>query len=132
MTLDDLYTDVYRHLAENTKLINLLKGEKFFDYQPDESTAAPYVVIGDFYEQGGRLLNDTEREVELRLHIWTSQFGRFQNLDIKNAIVNDFIKYNNPDEQEYFFVNFILEHELKDWVHGVLTLKTFIQKEIDN
>ena len=131
MTLDELYTDVYQRLVNDGELCEVLEGEKIFDYQPDESTAAPYIVIGDFYEQPGRLLNDSERAVELRLHIWTSQFGRFQALDIKNMIIDDFITYNSIDTQEYFFVNFILEHEIKDWVHGVLTLKTYIQKELD-
>ena len=132
MTLDKLYTDVFKKLVNNIVLIDLLGGEKIYDYTPDESTAAPYIVIGDFVEQSGRLLNDTEREVSIRLHIWTSQYGRFQAIDIKNAIIDEFIKYNNTNEQEYFFVNFILEHEVLDWVHGVLMLKTYIQKENEN
>ena len=131
MRLDDLYTNIYQNLVNNEALISLLHGDRIFDYTPDEKTPAPYVVIGDFLERPGRILNDKEREVEFRLHIWTSETGRFKAVEIKNAIIDNMIKSSHEQGQQYFFESFILEHEVQNWCHGVLTLRTYIEKEID-
>ena len=125
MILENLYTDIFQRLSKNEALTSLIGANRIFDYTPDDTVLGPYVVIGDFDETEGRVLNDTEREVNFRLHIWSSAYGRDQVMKIKRAIVEIF---QVQDTQIYFFERFQLVHDVQQWVHGVLSFRTYIKE----
>lgn len=126
MTLDRLYTEVYRALNENLELIDIVGENGVYDYTPDESVAGPYVVIGDFDVRPGRLLNSKEKEVTFSIHVWSSNYGRFETMDIGN-VVDDGIQaiWGNV----FYFESFQIIHDVEQWVHGILTYKTYIEEE---
>ena len=86
MRLAELYRDIYARLTGNDALVAILGGERVFDYMPDEKTPGPYIVIGDTFDTEGRVINDEERRVEVRLHIWSSYRGRAQVIEIEQAV----------------------------------------------
>ena len=123
MRLKELYEDVYSRLVNNTQLVEILGGERVFDYMPDEETPGPYIVIGDGFDTEGRVMSDEERRVEIRLHIWSSYRGRAQLIDIEQAVEAAM----ESAVQVYFFESFqILRDE--DWMHGVLVFRTYIDR----
>ena len=126
MTLTELYADIYRRLSDSEALTALIGAGRIYDYMPDESVAAPYVVIGDTNEVEGRLIADDERKVYIRLHIWSSYRGRKQAIGIERVIESALME----DENNYIFENFQLLHEDEQWVHGVVVFRTYLEKGV--
>lgn len=123
MRLKQLYEDVYIRLVGHAPLVEILGGERVFDFMPGEDTPGPYIVIGDTFDSEGRVMSDDERRVEIRLHIWSSYSGRAQLIDIEQAVEGAM----ESAEQVYLFESFqILRDE--DWMHGVVVFRTYIDK----
>ena len=51
MRLKQLYEDVYSRLIGHAPLVEILGGERVFDFMPGEETPGPYIVIGDTFER---------------------------------------------------------------------------------
>ena len=123
MRLKQLHEDVYSRLVGHTPLVEILGGERVFDFMPGEDTPGPYIVIGDTFDSEGRVMSDDERRVEIRLHIWSSYSGRAQLIDIEQAVEGAM----ESAEQVYLFESFqILRDE--DWMHGVVVFRTYIDR----
>ncbi len=127
MTLTELYEDVYRRLSSSPELTLLLGEGRIYDYMLDDSIPGPYVVVGDTNEVEGRLINDDERKVYIRLHIWSSYHGRSQTIAIERVLEDVLM----TDKNNYIFENFQLLHEDEQWIHGVVTFRTYIEKGIE-
>ena len=124
MTLTELYEDIYQRLTESEALAALIGSKRIYDYLPDESVAGPYVVIGDTNEVEGRLINDDERKVYIRLHIWSSYRGRSQTIAIERVIESVLM----ADKNNYIFDSFQVLRDNEDWVHGVIVFRAYIEK----
>jgi hypothetical protein len=123
MTLLGLYEDIYKRLTEYSLLTELLSGEKVYDFEPDEETPGPYVVIGDTHEVEGRTLADGERKVFVRLHIWSSYRGRKEVIGIERKI-EEAMKGD-----EYLFESFQVILDESDWMHGIAVFRTYIERD---
>ena len=124
MTLEDLYADIYARLSDNEELSDLIGADRIFDYLPDESVPGPYIVIGDTNEVEGRLLNDEERKVFIRLHVWSSYAGRKETIDISRKVE----KILSKDTNLYIYESLQILHDDEQWVHGILVFRTYIEK----
>jgi hypothetical protein len=122
MLLSGLYEDVYRRLTGHEPLADLLNGEKVYDFEPDEETPGPYVVIGDTHEVEGRTIADEERKVYVRLHIWSSYRGRKEVIGIEREIEAAL------GESEYLFESFQVLLDESGWMHGVVVYRTYIER----
>ena len=127
MTLEELYEDLYSRLSGSGELTELIGLGKVFDYVPEDTVEGPYVVIGDTNEVEGRLLNDEERRVYVRLHIWSSYSGRREAIMISREVE----RILTEDRNTYIFENFQLLHDDEDWVHGILVFRTYIERMSD-
>lgn len=123
MTLEALYEDVYGRLVGHGALTALLKGDGVYDFLPDEEVEGPYIVIGDTHEVEGRTIDDGERKVFVRLHIWSSYRGRREIVrierEIEAALAGD----------TYLFESFQIIRDEDGWMHGIVVLRTYIEKE---
>ena len=124
MTLNELYEDVYARLSGSPELTELIGEDRVFDYTPDDSVEGPYVVIGDTNEVEGRLLDDAERKVFVRLHVWSSYGGRKETIRISREVE----KILSQDVNLYIFESLQVLHDYEDWTHGVLVFRTYIEK----
>ena len=124
MTLEELYEDIYARLSSSEELTALIGADSIFDYTPDDSVNGPYVVIGDTNEVEGRLLNDEERKVFIRLHVWSSYDGRSEAI----AISREVEKILSEDVNTYIFESLQVLHDAEEWIHGVLVFRTYIEK----
>jgi hypothetical protein len=100
-----------------------LSGLKVFDFEPDEETPGPYVVIGDTHEVEGRTMADDERKVFVRLHIWSSYRGRKEVIGIERDIEAAL------EGSEYLFESFQVLLDESDWMHGVVVYRTYIERD---
>lgn len=123
MTLEALYEDVYSRLAGNSALMALLKGDGIYDFIPGEQVKGPYIVIGDTHEVEGRTIDAGERKVFVRLHIWSSYRGRREIVRIERAIEAALT------DGAYLFESFQIVRDEDDWMHGIVVLRTYIDKE---
>lgn len=123
MTLEALYEDVYSRLSGNSALMALLKGDGIYDFIPGEQVKGPYIVIGDTHEVEGRTIDAGERKVFVRLHIWSSYRGRREIVRIERAIEVAL------SDGAYLFESFQIVHDEDDWMHGIVVLRTYIDKE---
>lgn len=123
MTLEVLYEDVYKNLTEHDPLTALLGGKKVFDFEPGEETPGPYIVIGDTNEVEGRTMDDSERKVFVRLHIWSAYQGRKEVSKIERAIETAL------DGDRYFFESSQILRSDDGWMHGVVVFRTFIERD---
>ena len=125
MTIEELYEDIYSRLSESEELSALIGEGKIFDYTPySDDEKGPYVVIGDTNEVEGRLLDDEERKVFVRLHIWSSAEGRKETITISHAVE----KILSQDVNTYIFESVQILHDDEQWIHGILTFRTYIEK----
>ena len=126
MTLQELYEDLYARLSENEELTEIMGEGKILDYMPDDSDAIlePYVVIADTNEIEGRLMNDTDRQVTIRLHIWSDYEGRIEVIQIEQAIE----KALETENSGYNFESFEIMRNGKYEEQGVLTLRYYIDR----
>ncbi|MBQ7195900.1 MAG: DUF3168 domain-containing protein [Synergistaceae bacterium] len=126
MTVGDLYGNITKALLDSEKLTVIVGPGGVYDFTPDENTAGPYVVVGEFVEGPGRLVSCEETEVTFTIHVWSSSFGRFETLDIKD-VINE-ILFEMWGEC-FWLESFKLIHDVSQWCHGVLTYRTFIKEE---
>ena len=126
MTLEELYEDMYSRLSGSEELSALIGENKIFDYTPYEDVKGPYVVIGDTHEVEGRLLDDEERKVFVRLHVWSSADGRKETITISRAVE----KILSQDVNNYIFESVQILHDDEQWIHGILTFRTYIEKGV--
>jgi hypothetical protein len=124
MSLESLHEDVYGRLINHEPLTALLSGEKVYDFLPDEETPGPYIVVGETHETEGRLTADSERTVTVRLHIWSSYRGRKEIIQIEREIENAF----EVASSEYWFESFLILLDQGGWMHGVVVLRTHMDK----
>ncbi|MDR1943972.1 MAG: DUF3168 domain-containing protein [Synergistaceae bacterium] len=125
MTLSALYEDIYRRLTEYEPLSHLLAGEKVYDFAPDKEAPSPYVVIGDTQEVEGRTMDDTERKVFVRLHIWSAYSGRKEVIGIEREIEAAL------EGDQYLFESSLILLDESDWMHGVVVFRTYIERDDD-
>lgn len=88
-----------------------------FDKLPGEQ-ASPYVVIGQLQSLEGRLLDHSERNWAVDVHIWSSYLGRKEIVEIADAI-QDVL----PDK--WFFEELIVLEDPSGWYHGILTIRGY-------
>ena len=124
MTLEELYEDLYSRLSGSGELTELIGLDKVFDYVPEDTVEGPYVVIGDTNEVEGRLLNDEERRVYVRLHVWSSYEGRSEAIAISRKVE----KILSNDLNTYIFESLQVLHDDEQWVHAVLVFRTYIER----
>ena len=123
MTLVELLEDVYLKLTSSVELENLLGGiEKIYDFLPGSETPGPYVVIGDIQETEGRVLSAEERQVNLRIIIWSSYRGRSQCIAIARQIENIL------EKSDYIFESFDMNRDSEGWTQGILTFRIYIER----
>jgi hypothetical protein len=122
MTLSGLYEDIYRRLIGYSPLTTLLNGDKVYDFEPDEETQGPYIVIGDTHEVEGRVMDGEERKVFVRLHIWSSYQGRKEVIDIERKIEEAM------EGDMYLFESFQVLLDESGWMHGVAVFRTYIER----
>ena len=123
MTLEALYEDVYKKLTEYAPLTALLRGDRVYDFEPDDEVEGPYVVIGDTHETEGRTMADSERKVFVRLHIWSSYHGRREVIRIEREIENAL------EGDQYLHESFQILKSDDSWMHGVVVLRTYIERD---
>ena len=123
MTLVELLEDVYLKLTSSVELENLLGGEvKIYDFLPGSETPGPYVVIGDVQETEGRVLSAEERQVNLRIIIWSSYRGRSQCIAIARQI-EDIL-----ENSDYIFESFDINRDSEGWTQGILTFRIYTER----
>lgn len=93
-----------------------------FDLLAPDDQAGPYLIIGQFQELEGRLLNDGERKLVVTLHLWSSYQGKAEVLALCDAV-----DYAMPEH--YLFNDMlVLRDDESGWYHGVLTYRVYFER----
>lgn len=120
MSPNDLYTLLFALLTGDAALSSVITG--VFEEPPAEQKG-PYVVLGDFQQTGGRLLNDSERTGVLTLHIWSSYKGRKEVLQVA-GLVDEALEENG-----FLFEDLeVFQDDEPGWKHGVSTYKVYYRR----
>lgn len=120
MHADDLFSLLYTLLTGHAALSSVITG--VFEEPPAEQNG-PYVVLGDFQQTGGRLLNDSERTGVLTLHIWSSYKGRKEVLQVA-GLVDEALEENG-----FLFEDLeVFQDDESGWKHGVSTYKVYYRR----
>jgi len=105
----EIYTTITTALGETVTGV--------FDTVPSEQ-ASPYLVIGQLQSLEGRLLDASERQWAVDVHIWSSYLGRKEIVEIADAI-------RNALPEKWFFEELIVLEDPSGWYHGVLTIRGY-------
>lgn len=108
-----LSQDIYTALS--TALGSTVTG--VFDHIPSDQ-ASPYIVIGQLQSLEGRLLDDSERQCAVDIHIWSSYLGRKEVVQIADTI-------RGALPEPWFFEELIVLEDPSGWYHGILTIRVY-------
>lgn len=129
MKLTELYENIYSRLTGSEALTAIIGEGKVFGTNPYPPPAkGPYVVIGDFTTDEGRLLNDTERMIYLTIHLWSSYSGNKELISMEQAAEEAILA---PPSLTclYCFDNFRASRDIEEgWTHGVLTFRAYYDR----
>lgn len=79
-----LQTAVYTRLSGDSELTSTL-GASVYDHVPD-SSAFPYVVIGEDTEVAADTMGTTRRDMTLTVHTWSQAKGKKQTKQIQDRL----------------------------------------------
>ena len=82
MTELDVMADLYSRLNTVPNIVGV------FDSKAPANTAMPYIVISSSSKYDGRLLNNTEKRLNIQISVYTSYKGKKQAYQISQAIYN--------------------------------------------
>lgn len=119
-SLLNLYESLFGALRNDEALSGKVVG--IFDDLPTGQTEGPYLVFGDTNAAEGRNLDDSEKKIFVRVHIWSSYRGRKEVLEVA-----DLLEAAMPEE--FFFEALeVLRDDESGWWHGVVTLRAYVQR----
>ena len=117
MSLIGLHRTLYSALTGDALLMEQCKG--VYDVPPVDA-ASPYVVVGDTHAVEGRLLDNSENKVFVRLHIWSDYKGRKEILEVA-ALVRAAL----PEAFLLEDLEVLRDAADPQWWHGIMTLRTY-------
>ena len=129
MELSGLIENVFSRLNESDALKAIIGTGKVFGTNPYPPPASgPYVVIGDFTMDEGRLLNDSERVVYVTIHLWSSYKGMKEIIQMEQAVEEAMLAPPNPGGL-YVYDSFRAFRDIEEgWMHGVLSFRVYIDR----
>jgi len=107
--------DIYTALSTNAGVMGKVTG--IFDVPPEDQPS-PYIVIDTLQSLEGRLLNATERQWAVDVHIWSSYKGKKEVLEIADLVVKAL-------DDSWFFEELMVMRDPSGWFHGVLTIRGY-------
>lgn len=116
MNREALYKELYTALSSVEAVTGV------FDEIAPSDQKGPYVVIEQAVEQQGRVIDDSEREISLNLHIWSSYKGKSEILMVFNAVENAMPK-------DYIFDDLQILRDGSGWFHGILGYHVYFRKD---
>lgn len=116
MSLLTLHQGLYSALTGNAALMVVVKG--VYDVPPP-CASPPYLSLGAMHEVEGRLLDNTETKVFLRVHIWSQYKGHKQVLQVATLVRAALPEWTLFEDLE------IMQDEEPNWWHGVMTLRAY-------
>lgn len=117
-TYIDFQKKIYGLLTGDPALAAKVTG--VFDVVPEEQPG-PYIVIDTIQALEGSLINDTERQISVDLHIWSAYQGKKEVLEIA-----EIIEAVLPAELRT--ENLIVLQDSSGWYHGVFTVRGYIRR----
>lgn len=117
MSLEDKHRQLFDALSGSTGLMAVCRG--VYD-DPPADAASPYVVVGDTHVVEGRLLDLTEDELYIRLHIWSRYKGRREVVSISGLL-----RQSLPEWAFFEDLVIMQDPEEPEWWHGVLTIRGY-------
>lgn len=117
-TYIDFQKKIYGLLTGDPALVAKVTG--VFDVVPEEQPG-PYIVIDTIQALEGSLINDTERQISVDLHIWSAYQGKKEVLEIA-----EIIEAVLPAELRT--ENLIVLQDPSGWYHGIFTIRGYIRR----
>lgn len=127
MKTSDVFAALDDALTGNTALMAAIEG--VYDDVPDEAKG-PYLVYGDLVEREGRLMDCSEREVHMTLHVFSSYDGRketFEVADLVKSAIGDRMTVSEV-EVGMLIEEFQVLREEGGWWHGILSYRTYLDE----
>jgi len=117
-TYIDFQKKIYSLLTGDPALVAKVTG--VFDMVPEEQLG-PYIVIDTIQALEGSLVDDTERQISVDLHIWSSYRGKKEVLEI-----SELIEAALPADLRT--ENLIVLQDQSDWYHGIFTIRGYVRR----
>ncbi len=106
---------IYDALISSEDLMNKITG--VFDFVPEEEKP-PYVVVDTLQSLEGTLLDASEREWAVDVHIWSGYSGKKEVLEIADIIQNTL-------KDEWYFEELMVMRDTSGWFHGIITIRGY-------
>lgn len=119
-------TDLLKHnqlyAALNTNAALKAKVTGIYEMPPDNAVS-PYIQVGEAWETTD-VIDDSEGQVKLRLHLWSSYAGRREIYEIR-----DLVKRALPAWAIYDGMTVMRDDAEPDWWHGIIDVRYYDERE---
>lgn len=116
MTQVEALSDLY------TRLNSIPEFTAVYDSIAPTSSTSPYAVITSTYIRDGRLLNNTEKYLQVNINVWSSYKGKKEVIRLSDKIY-DVLETDFDLENQQFIL------DPSGWSRAILTYSIYIEEE---